>query len=71
MVILLDGEGGLKARAEPWYHECMSKDDFEYTVVEVDEFEVMATTLLFAFVAPVFALLIEQVIHMPGSRASS
>lgn len=40
----------------------MNKDDFEYTVVEIDEFEVMATTLLFAFVAPVFALLIEQLI---------
>jgi hypothetical protein len=40
----------------------MSKDDFEYSVVEIDEFEVMATTLLFAFVAPVFALIIEQFI---------
>lgn len=40
----------------------MAKEEFEYTVVEVDEFEIMATTLLFAFAAPVFALVIEQIL---------
>ena len=47
------------------YDGCMSKEDFEYTVVEIDEFEVTATTLLFAFAAPVLALLIEQIVAEP------
>ena len=37
-------------------------EDFEYELVEIDEFELIATTLLFAFGAPVAALVIEQLI---------
>ncbi|MFC1654097.1 hypothetical protein ACFL1M_04585 [Patescibacteria group bacterium] len=41
------------------------KTDYTYKVVEVDEFEVMATTMLFAFVAPAFALFVEQIVYEP------
>jgi hypothetical protein len=42
-----------------------SAQDFTYEVVEIDEFEVMATTMLYAFAAPVAALVVEQVLPEP------
>lgn len=42
-----------------------SAQDYTYEVVEIDEFEVMATTMLYAFVAPVAAMAIEQLIFEP------
>lgn len=38
---------------------------YAYEIVEIDEFEVVATTMLYAFVAPIAALVIEQVLMEP------
>lgn len=42
-----------------------SAQDYTYEVFEIDEFEVMATTMLFAFVAPVIAMGVEQLLAEP------
>lgn len=42
-----------------------SAQEYTYEVVEIDEFEVMATTMLYAFVAPVVAMAIEQLLMEP------
>ena len=42
-----------------------SAKDYTYEVVEVDEFEVMATTMLYAFAAPIAAMAVEQILMEP------
>jgi hypothetical protein len=65
LMILGVTKGRLNCYYEGMSEEPAQNNDYVYEIVEIDEFEVIATTMLFAFVAPVIALVFEQVFMDP------